>query len=214
MMFVVDTNAATVRFDVGKSKGEENTGTLFYIAKKEDLTELSTPDLIDIFNAIAKSDPELGIREVSRFSTREVGENRTWGLFVRLKALEAEKGEKTVEEPSVPPPAAKKAPSRPKAAREPKPKAEMKAPKAPPTNIVKKAGKVFPPKPGTAKARALELISAKDGIDIDEWVAEMNKTRRKGSWKRSTAWSGLVYLLHQLHGYGIKRENNRFYLLP
>lgn len=206
-MFVINTKKDTFVIDKKAKKPSEAEANVFHIAAQDDLKALATGELLEIFNSIARGQPDLKAVETSRFSTREVGERRVWGLFVQLKALAAGDTEEEPEEDPKP-----KAHAAPPAAKKPK-ATKAKAPKEPKVTIVKKASKTHELRKGSSQARALELISRQHGITIDDWIAEMNKIRKKGKWHRGNAWSGLVYLLNRLHGYGLRRENDRFYLV-
>jgi len=205
-VFIVDTKKNQVSYDPKGKKSPEAAPGVFYLGSKEDVAALSGSDLLDVFNATATGTPDLKVSPTARFSTRETGERRTWGLFVQIKALAA--GDEDPEEGVAVTKSVKKAEPKPK-----KPKA-AKAAKETSTKVLvaKGSGKPHELRAGTTQARMLELISPKGGIAVEDWIAEMNKHRTRGKWHRDNAWSGLRYNLVTLHRYTVRLEGDRFYL--
>lgn len=212
-MFSINVKADKVTFDAKAKKSvQEPVANVFRIESFDDVKALTTPELIEVFNGIARAEPELKINETARFSSREIGEKRVWGILVGLKneALRDEPEEE--ETPKKRKVKKAKEPRAPKAPKEKKARAKKDGPKTFVNVIIKKQAKVHPLREGSAQALALSLVSRKGGISVDDWIEEMNKVRKRGKWRYGNAWSGLVYLLSTVHGYGLRRENNRFYL--
>jgi septal ring-binding cell division protein DamX len=204
-MLIINTMKKTSEFDPNGVKTEEQgTGGVFYIDKKADVEALATPALLEIFNAFAISNPDLGLREVNRFSTREVGINRVWGLYVAARA-----GTETKEAPAAKP--------KKKRAAEPKKKKTRKTAQGEGASPfrdkeVPKAAKVFEPRPGSKQAFMLELISPKEGIAVEDFIKKLNAEKRWSEYTTSNAWSSLVFNLHSNKGYGLICKDGRFYV--
>lgn len=212
-MFSIDVNASTVSHEAGRKKPEDSPVGVYYIAEKDDVKALTGPEVVSVFNAVVRAMPEMKWREVNRFSTREVGDNRLWGMFVCLKA-NIDAG--TVEEvPPKPEPAKKEAKA--KTAKAPKKKREPKADGARTSRIsdkeLKPASKIYPVREGSMQEKCLNLISQRGGISVDDFVVEMNKGPGKPKWERGNVWSSLRYILHAKHGYGISVKDEQLRLI-
>ena len=207
-MFTVNTKTAEVTYDAkAKVVPLGSVPNTYYVDVKEDVRKLTTPELIEVYNTLAKN-ADLGVREVSRFATRPVGEERTWGLFVRLKAMNGEKEEPTPE------------PKKTSAKKEKKPKGQPRTKGQLKDKELPRAAKVYPLREKSLQEKALGLISrtkSEDnplgGIAVDDFVKEMNEGPGKPKWNRGNAWGSIRYILHDGHGYGIRCRGDRFYVV-
>lgn len=208
-MFIIDTRRLTVVFDPKGKKPAEPAICTYYVDTEKDITPMASTEQVEVFNTIARGIPDLGLREVNRFASREKAQVRLWGALLRLRELQLEKEReaKTIEAKRVEPP--KKAP-----ATEAKSPAPAATPGVRPIRDKEKpiASKVYPIRPGTMQEIAFKLLDTPDGMDVDEFIAKMNSYKRE-KWTRSNAWSSLVYIFHTLKGYGLRCRDGRFYVL-
>ena len=79
----------------------------------------------------------------------------------------------------------------------------------------KPAPKAYRPKSGTSQALIYDLLTVPEGMDIEAFCAEMNKTLKVGiaPWTPSNTWSCLRYLFCAGKGYGLRFDGHRLWLL-
>lgn len=199
---------------------EEDTSLLVFDNTEEPLRALTGPQLVEVHNIIVRSRPELAAREVNRFADTKAAVRRTWGLLARLRGIDD--GTEPVEAPAkkkapkkqAVAPKKEKAPALKKEKTQVKPKVKRAEgeERALADKEVPRAAKIYPIRPGSMQEHAFNLISRSGGIDVDDFVREMN-AKKRAKYTRGNAWSALVYILHVNKGYGVRRRAGRFYLI-
>lgn len=169
------------------------------IRKEADLEQVPTPRLVATYNHFAEADADLGYNVVSRFSSRPVAISRVMGMITHIEALAEEaEGVKHSEGPS---PDVARTTTRVQSTTEPKQRTLK-------NKRLDALDPVYDPKAGSVQEAALTLLQRTGGIDIDEFITEMNKVSTgRVAWSRGNTWASLVTILHTNKGWGLEYKD-------
>jgi hypothetical protein len=161
----------------------------------EDLTDLSGPVLVALYNATA-AELATNITPVNKFSGKEAGARRLWANLVDLCDVR-----KAAAEAALKAAAADKARDKAKPAKATDYPATTKAPRRNTgINLAPKAT-VYACKEGTKQALFVDLLSRPQGATMEELMVAMSTGK---PWQEITVKSGLNWDMNKVKGYGIR----------
>lgn len=172
----------------------------------EDLTDLSGPVLVALYNATA-ADLDTNITPVNKFANKETGAKRLWANLVDLREvyLERHAALEKAHQDAAKGPANKEAWEARKAANKPAKATDYPATTKAPRrntgiNLAPKAT-VYACKEGTKQALFVDLLSRPQGATMEELMVAMSTGK---PWQEITVKSGLNWDMNKVKGYGIR----------